>query len=95
MITNPKTPVNTKVSVGATSTAILTAKSGRTGAILTNDSDEIIYLGLGAAAVSNEGIRLNAAGGSYEINSSNLYKGAINAICASGTKNLAVVEFTS
>ena len=57
-----------------------------------NDSDETIYLNLSGTAVMNEGIRLNANGGSYEINLNNLYTGAVTGICSSGTKNLTVVE---
>jgi len=86
------TATNTAVSVGAASTAILSANSTRLFAILVNDSDEEIYLALGDTAVMNEGIRLNASGGSFEINSNNLYTGAITAICTSGGKVLTVVE---
>jgi len=39
--------------------------------VIVNDSDVVIYLGVGAAAVLNQGIRLNANGGAYEINWSN------------------------
>jgi len=81
---------NTKVTVGATSTAVLTANGERTWAIFINDSDEVIYLALGAAAVANQGIRLNANGGSFELTTDNNFKGTVNAICASGGKNLCV-----
>ena len=59
-----------------------------------NDADEVIYLKLGAAAVLNAGIRLNANGGSYEMSlaAGNLYVGAVNGICASGGKKLLVTE---
>ena len=81
-----------KVSVGAASTAVLAANSDRQFAVFVNDSDEVIYLNLSATAVMNEGIRLNANGGSYEINLLNLYTGAVTGICSSGTKNLTVTE---
>jgi len=79
----------TKVTVGATSTAVLSANSSRTSAYLVNDSVEDIYINLSATAVINEGIRLNSEGGSAYIND---YTGAITAICASGSKNLTVTE---
>ena len=81
-----------KVTVGAVSTAVLAALAARHFAQFVNDSDETIYLDLSDTAVMNEGIRLNASGGSFEINWTNLYTGAIAAICASGGKNLTVTE---
>ncbi len=52
----------------------------------------MIYLSLSDTAVMNEGIRLNANGGAFEINSTNLYTGEVAAICVSGGKNLTVCE---
>ena len=83
---------NTKVSVGSTDTQVLAANSTRKFAVFVNDSDEAIYLSLSATAVINEGIRLNAAGGAYEINLMNLYTGEVSGICTSGTKNITVAE---
>ncbi|MBA7481124.1 hypothetical protein ES707_16594 [subsurface metagenome] len=82
----------TKVAIGAVSTVVLAANANRIYAEFVNDSDETIYLDESATAVMNEGIRLNAQGGSFEIGSTNLYTGAITAICASGGKNLTVTE---
>lgn len=82
---------NTSVSVLATSTAILTANSGRQYAAIVNDSANTIYLGFGETAVSGEGVRLNANGGTYEINNSNLYIGAVNGI-SSATSSVTVLE---
>jgi len=85
---------NTAVSVGDTSTTILAANADRKYALIVNDSDTVIYLALGAAASVNSGIRLNANGGAYEINWTNLFKGAINGIhAATGLlKTVTVVE---
>jgi len=80
------------VSVLATSTTALAASTSRRFALFVNDSDETIYLTLGATAVLNRGIRLNAGGGNYEINSTNLYTGVVSSICASGSKNLLVTS---
>lgn len=82
-----------KVTVGATSTAVVSANTDRIGLILTNDSDEVIYLAFGAAAVLNQGARLNAGGGSCTLDRNLGYTGAVTAICTSGSKNLCVVEF--
>ena len=85
-----ETATNTKVSIANTTTVALAAGPGRQFARFTNDSDEVIYLGLGAAAVLNEGVRLTAAGGVFEINGTNIFTGAVNAISTSGSKNLCV-----
>ena len=91
--TSIDTATNTAVTVGATSTAVLATDLIKHFAVFTNDSDEVIYLGLGAAAVSNTGIRLTASGGQYIINGTNLFTGAVNAICASGSKVLCVTYY--
>lgn len=87
------TPAHTKVVIGNTTTSVIAANESRNYLLLINDSDEKIYIKLGAAAVSGEGIAI-AVAGTYEISPAkgNLYKGAINGICASGSKNLLVTE---
>lgn len=82
----------TNVTVGNTSTQVLPANGSRKLAVFTNDSDETIYLSLGTPAEMNKGIRLNAAGGGYEINETNPFIGPIYAICSSGSKRLCVYE---
>ena len=81
-----------KISVGAVSTAVLAANANRIFAQFVNDSDEEIYLDLSDTAVMNEGIRLNANGGSFEIGSTNLYTGAVTAISGVAAQNLTVSE---
>jgi len=83
------------VSIASTSTLITGTNLSRATATFVNDSDEAIYLGLGTIAYMNAGIRLNAFGGSYEINGMNQYSGSVYAICSSGTKNLCYTEITS
>ena len=88
-------PTHTAPTIGATSTAALAANANRLYALLVNDSDTPIYIKLGATAVANQGIRLNANGGSYELSEKegNLYTGAINAIHGgTGSKQLLVTE---
>lgn len=80
--------VNGKVTIGAVSTSVLSARS-RISIILTNDSDEAIYVAKGATAVLNEGIRLNSYGGSITIDD---WGGAVSAISTSGAKNLCYCE---
>jgi len=89
------TPTHTAVNVTTTTGAVLAANANRLYALLVNDSDTVIYIKLGAAAVANQGIRLNADGGSYEMSAmlGNLYTGAINGIHAgTGNKVLLMTE---
>lgn len=83
---------NSSVTVGSSSTSVLSENTSRNFVEIVNDSDEVVYLKLGSGATLNSGIRLNANGGSFWINKDNLYTGAITAICSSGSKNITVVE---
>lgn len=92
-LTWPITSVtDTAVPVEVASTLVLAANVHRADAVIVNDSDTVIYLARGNAAVLNTGIRLNASGGSYEINLDNLFLGAVYAICSVADKVLTVSE---
>ena len=78
-------------TVGATTTEVLAANGDRIEAILCNDSDEVMYLGFGNDAVLNKGTRLNRRGGTIIIVA---FTGVVNAICASGSKNLCYSELS-
>jgi len=85
--------VSASVNVTAQGVTALAANPTRKGAILVNDSDAVIYLKLGADPATDAAIRLNANGGSYEINATNLYTGIVTAIHAgAGEKPLLVTE---
>ena len=84
--------VNGATAIAATSTIVREYNTKRTYIALVNDSDEVIYLGLGVPAVMNNGVRLNAAGGAYERTPEKPFYGPIYAICTTGAKNLVWVE---
>jgi len=89
------TATNSAANVAVTTTEVLAANANRLYALIVNDSDTTIYLAVGAAAVANAGIRLNANGGHYEMSKKigNLNVGAINGIHAgTGTKVACKVE---
>lgn len=89
------TATHTTAAVATASTTVLAANSGRRYALIVNDSDTTVYLKIGAAAVANQGIRLNANGGSYEMGKAfgNLAHGAIYGIHAgTSTKVVTVLE---
>ncbi len=84
---------NSNKAIKATSTLVLSRNASRNYAAFVNDSDTVMYLSFGSAAVVNKGIRLNGSGGSVELNATNLYKGPIYAIHGgAGNKNLCFVE---
>lgn len=80
------------VTVGVASTVVLTAKNAQLCEYVSviNDSDQTIYIAIGAPAELNKGIRLNASGGSVVWESLAIPSDAINAICTSGSKNLCL-----
>lgn len=79
------------VTVLAVSTEVRPANPNRVDLELVNDGDEIIYLSRGNAAVIGEGMRINPNGGSYTMDTSNLYLGAFYGICA-GASNMTFSE---
>lgn len=89
---NPHAPGN--VQVEDASTVVLTDNVNRRYAVFTNDSDAVIYLAFADTAVAHQGIRLNANGGSYEIDFKNFYVGSVSAIheATGEKKNLCVQE---
>jgi len=88
------TITHTQPVIGAATTLALAANVNRLYALFINDGTEPIYLKIGAAAVMNQGIRLNASGGSYEISQKlgNPTPLVVNGICASGGMALLVME---
>jgi len=74
------------------SVIVLEANAYRKGATIVNDGGTVKYLTRGDAAVVNTGIRLNANGGSYEINILNPWFGAISVACAAAAENINWTE---
>lgn len=80
-------------TVGAASGLVLALNANRRYASFVNDSANIIYLGIGAAAVIGSGTRINPNGGSYEIKEfENLTTQVINAIATGAGSNMTVQE---
>ena len=97
-------PVSSKVAltassptfdtVGVASAEAVASNGSRTGLVLINTSANTISLGLGAAAVMNRGITLNASGGTWVMDEYTFTTSAVNAIASAGSSNLAIQEFT-
>lgn len=86
------TPTHSVVSAGTSSKVALAANTDRRYALFVNDSDTNLYLALSTGAAANTGIRLNANGGNYEINATNMYYGVVNVFSTTASKNLLVTE---
>ncbi len=88
---------HTTASCTGTTGAALAANQGRVSALFVNDGTSVIYLKIGVVAVANEGIRLNANGGSYSVSKANenLNLGAVNCITVSATVVLTVTEWSN
>jgi len=73
----------------------LAENGGRVSALFINDGTSTIWIAINQSAVANEGIRLNANGGSYYITDAdgNLDRDAVNCITASATVVLLVTEW--
>ena len=88
----------THAAVSCTSSTgeALAVNGGRVSALFVNDGTSTIWIAINQAAVANEGIRLNANGGSYYITDrgqGNLDREAVNCITASATVVLLVTEW--
>ncbi len=88
--------VFTTATCADSTTAALAANPGRRAALIVNDSTQTIWIKVGEAAVANEGIRLNANGGSYYIaaDAANYDTEAVNCIVAAGTGLVVVSEWS-
>jgi hypothetical protein len=79
--------------LSTTQEEVLPANPVRRYALLVNDSDSDAYIALGIPAVANQGIRLNASGGSFEISNVNPFYGRIHAISTGATKRMMITEY--
>ncbi len=77
-----------------TSSAQILATSTRAYAIICNDSSQVVYLRADSdkSASDDNGIRLNANGGCYEIDGNNSYVGAITASSTNETASRLLIN---
>ena len=91
----PKHLDHSTAAIATASTLALAASESRVYVLFINDSSVDMYLRIGADAAVNEGVRINAEGGSYEMSipMGNVSDLVINDIHAGvGAKNLLVLE---
>lgn len=88
-------PLAFAYNVTTASSEAVAANARREYLLIQNDSDAVVYLAFGEAAVANKGVRLTASGGSYEMSREfgNLNTFAVNAIHGgSGNKVVCGIE---
>lgn len=66
------------------SVIVIPANEHRADLEVVNDLDVIVYLSRSDPAVAGDGIRLNPNGGSYSMDTQNLFLGAFHGICNLG-----------
>ena len=81
----------TYATVGASSAIAVQANGARRWLVVTNTSANVIWLGLGVAAVVGSGIYLPAGAG-YIFDHTNPWVGAVYAIASGAGSNLAITE---
>jgi hypothetical protein len=79
-------------SVGVASASAVAANSSRKGLIITNLSNNIVSLGLGATAVLNSGISLSPYG-TWSMDEFSFCTSAVNAIAGAAASTISIQEF--
>jgi len=90
----PDKALDLKFTCSATQQRILGKNPARVYALFVNDNALAdIYLSMGIPAVAGRGIRINAGGGSYEINLTNPWHGEVYAVGTAASPTLLVQEW--
>lgn len=85
----------TSVASSASSVTILASNASRLGAMVFNDSAQILYLKMGATASTSSYTVQIAAGGYYELPGPSMYTGIIDGIWASADGNARITELSA
>lgn len=84
-------PTNSSTTLSASiSTLIVATSTSRNALVISNDSNNTVYLSIGATAVPGKGIRLNASS-TYELNPLQMFTGAIYGY-TTATSNISYIE---
>lgn len=81
------------VTVSSVSTSIIAANADRKGLVLINNGTKDCFLGIGTAALLNNGILLKANGGTWIMDPETFTTQAINGITSSSTTTMLIQEF--
>lgn len=80
-------------SVGVASAEAVAVNANRKGLVLCNNSDNVISIAFGAAAVLNSGITLQPQGGSWTMTRETFTTAQVRAIAGGAASPLGVQEF--
>jgi hypothetical protein len=83
------------VASSATSVTVLASNTSRLGAMVFNDSTQVLYLKMGTTASTSSYTVQLAAGAYYELPQNPLYTGRLDGIWASANGNARVTELTA
>jgi hypothetical protein len=87
--------VSTAETLGTSDQAIVVANEQRKRLIICNGSSVHVWISMGETAVVGKGVFLAAAGGTFEVDPTEIYTGEIRGIAESGAANkVGVVEWT-
>lgn len=75
-----------------TSTQLLAANSARKWAIFINNSGAPFFIKFGTTAVISQGIEIIQNGGSFFMDRTILFKGAVNGIVGSNSRTIEIIE---
>jgi len=92
MINTFENGTNSNATVTTSNTVVVASNTARKYLCLVNSGSNPVFLGLGATAVADKGVYLAPNGGSFEINTDNLFIGAINGIAVGGSSNVTIFE---
>lgn len=93
--TRAATSTLSNVASSATNVTLLALNANRLGAMIFNDSTQVLYLKFGAtSSVTSYTVQL-AANGYYELPTAHLYTGIIDGLWASANGNARVTELTA
>lgn len=87
--------VPSMAGVGTVSEIIVPENTSRVGLVVTNISDQTIYLSVGQTSTLRAGLVLNPAGGAWSMDDYTYSKDAITAIAHSSTLVVAFQEFVN
>lgn len=89
------TGTKANVASSASSVTILAANTARKGAIIYNDSTQVLYLDLTGGTASNSSYSVQVPSqGYFEVPGPSIYTGAITGIWAAANGNARVTEFS-
>jgi len=85
----------TNVASSATSVTVLASNANRLGAMIFNDSTQVLFLKFGATASSSSYTTALGPGAYYELPTAHIYSGIIDGIWVSANGNARVTELTA